>query len=450
MGVTVGFCYGAKRENSTKQLTISDTYECNFKNGCSMLRPTLFLELNQAQFPSYTAFHIGNRYYTITDIRSVRNNLFEISGEVDVLATYKLVIGGSSQYVTRSSAAYDGKIMDGKYPTKADVDLAIEPLSDISSNISYNDGTYVVGLKSRNSNNGLAFYAMSQSQFADFVSYLYSDLWLDATDISVNLQKMLVDPFDYIVSCTWYPFTITGRQTNVYFGFWDWTGHQAQRIDEDHRIKAFNHAGTLPDHPQISRGAYLNAAPYTKMYVDLYAFGKFIIDPNRFLDSRTYSVQMAIDLFTGIGTVKVFATTGTVYKATAKCGVPILLSQSVTDLTKPLVSLGGAAASVASENYIAASASVIDAVKSGLPQVASIGAVGSVTAYTYNPPEIEILRYKVVDEDNANLGRPLCQKRNISSLGDYIQCENISLEVPSTQEEKRSIISYMERGFFYE
>ena len=65
MSITVNFSSGSKRENSTKQLSMDSSHSCNFKNGCSMLNPTLLLELHDNQFPNYTAFKIGNRYYLL-------------------------------------------------------------------------------------------------------------------------------------------------------------------------------------------------------------------------------------------------------------------------------------------------------------------------------------------------------------------------------------------------
>lgn len=116
MSITVSFTSDSKRENSTKQLTMSATHDCTFKNGCSMLNPTLLLELNSSTFPNYTAFKIEDRYYRVTDIRSVRNNLFEIDGIIDVLATYKSEILASTQYVCYSSYNSNTWLPDTRIP----------------------------------------------------------------------------------------------------------------------------------------------------------------------------------------------------------------------------------------------------------------------------------------------------------------------------------------------
>lgn len=116
MSITVSFATGSKRENSTKQLTMTAMHDCTFKNGCSMLNPTLLLELSSNTFPNYTAFKIEDRYYRITDIRSVRNNLFEIDGIIDVLATYKSSILASTQYVCYSSHNSNTWLPDTRIP----------------------------------------------------------------------------------------------------------------------------------------------------------------------------------------------------------------------------------------------------------------------------------------------------------------------------------------------
>ena len=100
------------------------THDCNFKNGCSMLNPTLLLEISLNNFPAYTAFKIDNRYYKVTDIRSVRNNLFEVTGEIDVLATYKADILASTQFVSYSSHKTSVWLPDTRIPVLKNATVA--------------------------------------------------------------------------------------------------------------------------------------------------------------------------------------------------------------------------------------------------------------------------------------------------------------------------------------
>lgn len=442
-------CYSgfSKKPNSTKQPSSGTDVSVVLKEPTSVINPVFII---QGYNLSWNYIKWGVRYYYVDDIVIVHNNIAEYHCSTDVMATFKSDIGGSSQYVTRSATAYNPKVMDSKYPTIADTDEIITGLTGISGNISVNSGTIVIGLKSKLGTQGVAYYAMNTAQFSSFISFLYSDIWLDASEIGVSLQKMLIDPFDYIVSCNWYPFSITGTDTNVYFGFWDWTGQSAQRISESGRMRTFTHSGTLPNHPQIARGTYLNASPFTRLSLDLYTFGQIALDPNRFLDSRSFVVNLVIDLYTGIGTVKVQSTTGIVFESSATCSVPIQLSQVRTDLTRPIISTANAVVAYQTHNYIGMTASIVDAIKGNLPQISTIGAVGSQSAYYLNPPKIDNIYYRIVDEDLAQVGRPLCEVRTISGLSGYIECDNADLDTAASPAEKEQILSNLNGGFYYE
>lgn len=442
-------CYSgfSKKPNSTKQPSGGTTKEVRLKDNCSVLNPVFLLTGYNL---SHNYVRWGSRYYYIDDIVIIGNELAEYHCSSDALATFKADIGGSSQYVVRSASAYNGSVMDNKYPTIADTDESHIALTGISSQIDVNSGTYVMGLKSKETSSGVAFYALTAAQLSSFVQFLYSDSWLTATDVTTTLQKMLIDPFDYIISINWYPFTISGTARPVYFGFWDWTGHTMQEIPEANRMKSFVHTGSLPNHTQIARGGYLNAYPYSKIDVDLYAFGRFPIDPNRFLDDRSIVVTLGIDLYTGVGTVRITGTSGTIYEACATCSIPIQLSQVKNDFTRPLVSAAAAGVALATENYVGASGAIADVVHSSMHQVTSIGAVGSISAYAYNPPQISCVYYKVADEDQAQIGRPLMAVRQLSSLSGFIQCEGADLDTAASPTEKSAIISALNEGFYYE
>lgn len=147
MSITVSFASTSKRENSTKQLTMTATHDCTFKNGCSMLNPILLLEIESTLFPSYTACKIEDRYYKISDIRSVRNNLFEVYCEIDVLATYKSDILSSTQFVSYSSHKTSNWLADTRIPLSSETQTyTATVLTGILSTI----GTYVLTVVGEN------------------------------------------------------------------------------------------------------------------------------------------------------------------------------------------------------------------------------------------------------------------------------------------------------------
>ena len=71
----------------TGEYTISDVV---IKRDTSILSPILLVSSDQDVFTyNYMYIEEFNRYYFIDDVRSVNNNIWEVSSHVDVLETYK-------------------------------------------------------------------------------------------------------------------------------------------------------------------------------------------------------------------------------------------------------------------------------------------------------------------------------------------------------------------------
>lgn len=370
---------------------------------------------------------------------------------LDELATYKNEIGSSSQYVLRSSHSFDGWICDGKYPAKAKMSAVFKSLGNISATFNpiQAAGCYVVGIKNGQATGGVAYYAMTTSQFQALVTYMYGDSWFTATDISVALQKVISEPMDFIASVQWYPFDFSGTPTQIYFGFFTATGCTGTRIYESQRVMSATDFITLDQHPQVSRGQYLNGAPYTKIMIDCFSFGQIPIDPMFFILNHIMGVTVRLDLYTGLGEIAITGDGGRFAKQQAQMGVSIQLSQVTQDLVKPFFNAIASASALATGNYVGAMAAFVNGLASSLPQIQSSGAAGSKVAYELDP-QVSIQYMEIVDEDNATIGRPLAQVRQISTLAGYLECENVDIDIVGTKAEKNAIINYMQGGFFYE
>jgi hypothetical protein len=55
-----------------------------------------------------------------------------------------------------------------------------------------------------------------------------------------------------------------------------------------------------------------------------------------------------------------------------------------------------------------------------------------------------------VDEDNAELGRPLRKQRYIRDLPGFVKCYEVTVDYPCFDQEKTRIHSYLMNGFFWE
>lgn len=440
----------SKKMNSTAQPSGSGTQiSVVLKENTSVLNPH-FLVHNYSFAHNYVKW--GSRYYFVDDIVSISHDMAEYICRTDVLATYKSDIGASSQYVIRSASAYDGAILDIKYPTKSAPSFGSKVFSgDLVDKINSN-GIYVLGIKNEFSSTGVSFYAINPTNMATLFNELFSGLWLDAQDISVELQKMLVNPTDYIVSCYWFPFSIDSSMMtdSIYFGFWQ-TSALGLLLYESERMQILYDTVTIDQHPQAAtRGKYLNGSPYTRVTASIYGFGRIPLDANLLIDSQTIGAYIRVDLFTGVAELALGSGGGDLAKMTTMFGVPVQISQITQDVIKPFVSAFQAAASFAAGDIIGTAGGIGSAILGYLsPQVQSTGSFGSKIAFEENP-HIFCEWYPLVDEDNAQMGRPLCSVKTISTLSGFIQCENADLATAGSPIEKDTITSYMNSGFYYE
>lgn len=437
----------SKEANSTKQPSGGTPVNCVLKENTSVVHPVFILQ--SANFTiNYLSW--GSRYYFVDDIVALTNDMLELHCTVDVLATYKDSIGSSSQYVIRSASQFDPYCIDMLYPAQNKAETAITQITGL--NIVSGSGTYVVGVIT-NTGQGVTYYSMTESTFASFMSFLFGGSWLDApvTEVSVELQKELVNPFQYIASVQWYPFvTIGGTSEYVKFGYWTSTVI-AEKISSSNRVKTFSTSVTIPSHPQAStRGKFLNGSPYTRRLVHLYVWGSFPLDATYYVDRQTFAVNIKVDVFTGVGVLQVTDPEGyTIHKATAQCGVPLQISQVTQNLVQTAMGVIGMVGSAVSGNLMGFASGIVNAIDSLAPQVQTEGAQGSNVGWVLAPYIVSTF-YPLVEEDNTHNGRPLMQRKTISSLSGYIKVENPDVDIVGTVYEKDQIMAYMTGGFYYE
>ena len=116
MSRTFYFGNVTKRKNSTLQGSLSNTYNVLFKNPCSLDSPTITLkhtgdfDYNAAKYTSGSKTY----YYFVVDKKALHNDLWEVSLDLDVLATYKSEIQSSTQFVAYSSSVGSTWLVDSR------------------------------------------------------------------------------------------------------------------------------------------------------------------------------------------------------------------------------------------------------------------------------------------------------------------------------------------------
>lgn len=454
MALTLEMFTFSKKHNSTKQPSGSGaTVSAVFKDNTSVVKPTFIIKGFNT---SWNYIKWGNRYYFVDDIVIISNDHAEYVCSTDVLATFKSTIGASTQYVIRANSAYNLFIPDTKYPTRGENYITNVEFSNLHSSF-VNGGSFVIGIVNGVSvaNAGVSYYCLTPLEMSQLLQFMFGGTWLDAQDISVQLQKQLVNPFQYVDSLTWYPFDIPNSDvpftpTNIYFGFWD-SGVVGGLLDPANASKGFSESITIPSHSQVSRGYYLNGYPYTRLMLECYTFGNIPVDSSCFTIDTQLTAGISVDFLTGMGklTLRAGASAKLIYKQYAQLGVPMKISQVTQNLVGAAANVIGGAVGIAYGNFVGYAEGVLSGLSCLMPQLSTSGTNGTKAAFV-TAPTLIISRQLLADEDKEQLGRPLCSPQQISSLSGFVLCENADLDSAGTATEKEQIVSFMNSGFYYE
>lgn len=98
----------------TKSLTQVQTMTGTLRNGTSIIDPVILVsDVNNISGVNYCKINEFNRYYFINNIKSVNNNLWELSCHVDVLQSYADEIRAQSGIVERQENYFNLYLNDG-------------------------------------------------------------------------------------------------------------------------------------------------------------------------------------------------------------------------------------------------------------------------------------------------------------------------------------------------
>lgn len=373
MAISAVFCKNNKKINSTKlPVAAADdiALDVELKSVTNLFTPTLIIStdvfmsggsvVNPMQY-NYCHLPDFNRYYFIRSWSWVSGR-WECSLEVDVLASFKTEIGETSALVLRtaSNIGWNGDIIDTKYPTcikglNGDKRFSphAHPWSVNIKNASMSEGFYRVSISNNDASavGGVSHYAFSAAAMQELMNKLFSSpSWMNITDanISQDLQKMMFDPMQYIVSCIWIPYgySFTAGVTSVPIGWWSITlSNTVYRIDASNSlITVPTIQFPRPNHPNYdaSKRRWVHLSPYTTCALYFPPFGYIPLDMSKMYECTGVQCSVNIDVITGRGTLFVTAyntfpdppfvvDNGVIYTDVAQVGVPISLTQMSVD-----------------------------------------------------------------------------------------------------------------------
>lgn len=342
-----------KKLNSTKRLSDNVGYYarfmCNMNSGGSLLNMSIILnpddkaeiftldgtDISNEKNPfdsdivahwKYAYSFTLNRWYLITDI-VYNSGLWYVSLAVDVLATYRDVIGKSVQLVSRCEKLVEPWIEDTLLPITERINIQNRTLPNINTvfneAIAGSENMYYIMLVNSSqkvsARGMLTAYVLSYAQLLEVNQYLlenpqtYTGVITDVTD---NMLKALINPLQYIVSVKAYCFKppvkggVAGMSVKLAFGFWKTSIEVLGYLD--HSKESWTDVVAIPDHPDLTdTRKYLNQAPYSTIKLDFLPFYQGEIDSTYFQFGRTIALKLDVDLYTGDAVLSLMARSGT-------------------------------------------------------------------------------------------------------------------------------------------
>ena len=453
----VRFYTFSKRNNSTKQpLSIQNTsFNCDIRNVSNILNPSIELKHDNPKNFNYCFIQEFERYYFISNW-TFNQGLWIASCTIDVLATYKTQIGGTTKNVLRSASNKNGKLIDNIAPITTDF------TTNYVHNLPYpnqqngapslSKGVYVIGVLGNNSG-GQTMYELLPSQFQSLLSSLLTTAdGYDWGDLTRGVINSLMNPFQYISSCRWYPneFIVSGTE-QIKCGLWGSSvnGYPIVSLTDTPYATFFI---PIAKHPQTnSRGEYVNLSPFSQTMIDASVFGLIDIDTTSLIGSNYIGIQIFVDAYSGIGTIKAYAEATQsltfnkmLFKKDVQFGVNIPLSSNDANAVPSILNtaLGLASGSI----DFGSIGSVVSSLNG---QIDATSSSGSITQHLNGFNLHQIFRNQS-DIDYVNKGYPLMKNVVINTLSGYLLCDDGNIELSCTDTEKEKIKQYLEQGFYYE
>lgn len=469
----------SKKPNSTARPAASgNVFDGSLIEDTSLVDPRVRIALPQGETPTQWNYaQMLGRYYWIRDWTFTSAG-WVASMHVDVLTTYRTAIGNYQAYVLRSASAYDSFLTDTMYPISNNYQTFDSyPDSQPWSNVfSPQSGFYIIAVIGAvsstvdvtDSMTGMVSYlALTYEAFCDLRDALYDDsLSMFKTsaseDIGIgdSLAKMLFNPAEYIVDCFWVPFNVTdGDVTRVedwVIGYWKFTHYSGMYVVNPRKPIYYNAVIQVQRHPEFqTRGAYLNASPFTRYILHAGPFGDIELDGSLLTISSSVDVSINYDV-TGASSILTVTIGGVEKRYYANIRVSVPLSREnnwigqlpiVQSILGTVGGAGGVIGTVASAAGSIASSESSSTETIGAPDNAGY------TAF-YESFKIETIAHLVAPPNVSDFGRPLCQKVAINSLSGYVLCADDDIAIPNvpapTKTEIDEIRAYLTGGFYWE
>lgn len=449
-----------KKTNSTKVpwggVTLNSV---TLKNGCDILKPVFLLSSDDNYFQNaITEIGFQNKYYFVIDIKSVRNNLWEISCEIDVLATYKAEIIANKCLVEFDETA-NTTIVDSRLPIKSTVTRTGNIVS--MRDIMREGGTYLLGVTGKGSVDTFAFTDIATinsilDSVNDWADGLYASL--DPSDIPGIVDSIVVtgkqmvtqgNAINNIRSCIWIPWSITNGVAvkNVSLGNYEtgYTGYSITKRTADH-VYSVKIPWQFND--------WRNKSPYTSIYLYIPFVGYIHYSSDELIGIESLTIQFSIDRVTGSISAVVKSGEYIIGTYGGNSGIVIPIGSSNINASQTVGSIVGAGTALVMGNWLGGASLVGSALTSmATPLSTTIGSFGNGSGAT-QPEAIACYVYTHDIPDTPNsyapiIGTPTYRVKELSSLSGFVKTGNASISINGATFTEINMVNRLLNGGVY-
>lgn len=244
-----------KRYNSTFQSDYSVWLKTSatWKNAKDLDNPVLELSLpGLSSYPQWNAMYIPavSAYYWVTSIVSIRAGVWQVSGTMDALATYRPQILDTDCYIeygfNTDATATDKRLRDARQNISQVPQVATASVDITDGALSLDTGCYI--LSAVGANGGVTVWRVGKNQMKSLINSVSSDITdaiadLDETEILKYFTANALtqgSAISAIRSCIWLPISSANIPVetygNIYLGDFD-TGVTGYTINANTIVK---------------------------------------------------------------------------------------------------------------------------------------------------------------------------------------------------------------------
>lgn len=473
--ITLYFGNVSKRKNSTFVPALTQSVQAVLKDGTSENNPT-FLISAQSFSANYCKW--DNRYYFIDDIIYERNNLYNVKCVLDVLATYKANILGTTAFVAYDTTE-NAELTDNR--------ISIETSKTLFTNSQkfnkIGSGEIIlVNVVGEDSTGCFAMYEGSAKQLiknTTFEAWLNSPAGLPYPEMSsltdiVDVLKVGVDNFissirqliatgkasDCIKSAFLLPIDlahIAGVGEIVYLGKYD-TAVLGRNVSAT-TILTDDLNINIPWPTGVND--WRRNAPYTRLYLYLPYIGCVEIPTSEIIDDTQITILTSISPASGDTVFTILSGNRKIMQFTTNIASPyaignsnITASQMANTFTTGVASAIGALATGGATAILSGTMGIAGITNNlqSMPQSigngigsASLGLSQSATLFTvFHDTNV------APDSVTATIGTPAMAVKSLGNLSGYVECRNASVSAPAEAIILDQINNLLNNGIFIE